>query len=1241
MKPPKSWLEEYASNNGNQNNDSKAKNNALGGNMDNSHRHYMARKINLQRNQFGLLLPPDPRNYREDDDKDDTEEQQEHDENLSTPRNRKHMGVDHGCQNVIAQSQDMTSVLSRLKMKHKRSGSEQKLSSRKKKKQRIKDSNEEDGKEKMHQLKSSLLTPTWQSVSTASDVNPRDSESLNTPTKSVLQLKRERKDLFFLGITVLVNGYTNPSSDTIMRIMHKHGGDLEKYETSRVTHIVAESLSTAKAKIYKKQKRPIPVVKPHWVVDCVTAGRLLPHADYLLEEVRDESVGASVKVFFKGSLSATGNVKIVLKDKYVRRSETHDNRATTTNSPLRERGVQVQMGASPFSATFASPPHTPLLNENCLEPITVYQQEDDNDSSSNSASGVQSPRNSHLFGSQSPQSPVNPLMTQHFDESIRKLQSRIIGTSIIPVDSKNNQNTSEQLSRIKQVKNVQSPTTDYGKSPSIVATLTTSNNKKSSSPRTMHRSIGGAKTVGTDPNFLESYFNNSRLSFIGSFKQRLGKSNQCASIIAKNKGTKRSVFHVDMDCFFAAIAIRNLPQYKDTPVAVGHAWRSDPNGVRGDSAPLHKSEKKSSCELSTCNYIARKFGVKKGMFLHRARQLCPELVVLPYFYDDYEDASRKVGDILHSYVDEYQGAIEQVSCDEAYLEFNFGNVEQDTGNQADNSAKEVQANELARLIGDKIRKDILGATECSASVGIGPNKLLAKLATNNAKNLGGDGLAIAGDWKIFLKEVKLKEIPGVGYKMDRKLQAHNLTFVQDVWDMSKGELSNILGAGTGAKLFKYCHGEDDRPVKPAERKTIGAECNYGVRFDGSYGVDYMMTGLAKEVEKRMANVGVFGSHLTVKVKERQDGAGAPGKFNGHGKCNDHSKSCNLPGHYATRDSTVIASEAMKLYSEMGIDKDVVRGIGIVISKLDSEDGQHCSTAGISTWFKTGVNQFEDSKKADVRKQKYLLSAVKDGGIEGGSKIDSKCSKIRRVDDCSEKEVSPFNPQHTNVGEFWPPTTSKNNVKGKHVPAISNTKHRSRRVVTSDGKYRQFDVKCMLKLASIKSGEKKLSYDGEQVSLTQLDSLPLEIQLQVANNDDITMRVLPRKSCSAKLRDIRTEEVEIIELDEDSDETSSNQYAKNSKFKDVVCETDEVDDLLFLRDWMDGQESHTMEDVGKMKDFLCICVSEKRLDDVVTYLRLIRGRQDEWGEYYQELFAAVEMTTFREQGRTLDRDGLGL
>jgi DNA repair protein REV1 len=109
-----------------------------------------------------------------------------------------------------------------------------------------------------------------------------------------------RPDLFFTGVVVLVNGHTNPDATTLMRLLHKHGGDLEKYETRRVTHIIAERLSTAKANIYKSQKNPTPVVRPEWITDSVENGLLLPFGDYLLEDVMGAKTPGtkSLKTFF-------------------------------------------------------------------------------------------------------------------------------------------------------------------------------------------------------------------------------------------------------------------------------------------------------------------------------------------------------------------------------------------------------------------------------------------------------------------------------------------------------------------------------------------------------------------------------------------------------------------------------------------------------------------------------------------------------------------------------------------------------------------------------------------------------------------------------------------------------------------------------------------------------------------------------------------------------------------------------
>ena len=119
--------------------------------------------------------------------------------------------------------------------------------------------------------------------------------------------KPRRPDLFFSGIVVLVNGHTDPDATTLMRLLHKHGGDLEKYETHRVTHIIAERLSSAKANIYKKQQKPTPVCRPEWITESVKKGQLLPFGDYLLQDVMEAKAPGtkSLKYFFGAGASTT------------------------------------------------------------------------------------------------------------------------------------------------------------------------------------------------------------------------------------------------------------------------------------------------------------------------------------------------------------------------------------------------------------------------------------------------------------------------------------------------------------------------------------------------------------------------------------------------------------------------------------------------------------------------------------------------------------------------------------------------------------------------------------------------------------------------------------------------------------------------------------------------------------------------------------------------------------------------
>ena len=156
------------------------------------------------------------------------------------------------------------------------------------------------------QSKQSASTPLsgTSAVATMAD-SPTDETDASSLLLANAQTSSERKsnhraDLFFTGVVVLVNGHTSPDTTTLMRLLHKHGGDLEKYETRRVTHIIAEQLSAAKANIYKRQKKPTPVVRPSWITDSVDLGKLLPYGDYLLNDVRDgDAAGTkSMKSFF-------------------------------------------------------------------------------------------------------------------------------------------------------------------------------------------------------------------------------------------------------------------------------------------------------------------------------------------------------------------------------------------------------------------------------------------------------------------------------------------------------------------------------------------------------------------------------------------------------------------------------------------------------------------------------------------------------------------------------------------------------------------------------------------------------------------------------------------------------------------------------------------------------------------------------------------------------------------------------
>jgi DNA polymerase-4 len=241
----------------------------------------------------------------------------------------------------------------------------------------------------------------------------------------------------------------------------------------------------------------------------------------------------------------------------------------------------------------------------------------------------------------------------------------------------------------------------------------------------------------------------------------------------------RKIIHVDMDCFYAQVEMRDRPELTNLPLAIG-------------GAPGTRSV------LCTSNYVARKFGVKSAMPSDFAIRLCPQLVILPPNFSKYEKASEIIQNIFLKYSDK----VETVSLDEAYLDV----------------SDSVNATE----IGKKIQVEILMATGLTASVGIAPNKFLAKVASD-WKKPNGFFVIKPHEVENFVKDLPVKCIPGVGKKGLQHLESLGIKTCNDIRRYPPEVLALSFGKFS-LDLFYYSKGIDDRIVQSEwERKSLSVE----------------------------------------------------------------------------------------------------------------------------------------------------------------------------------------------------------------------------------------------------------------------------------------------------------------------------------------------------------------------------------------------------------------------------------
>lgn len=282
--------------------------------------------------------------------------------------------------------------------------------------------------------------------------------------------------------------------------------------------------------------------------------------------------------------------------------------------------------------------------------------------------------------------------------------------------------------------------------------------------------------------------------------------------------TQRKIIHIDMDCFYAAVEMRDDPSLKGKPLAVGGA--SDRRGV-----------------ISTCNYEARAFGVHSAMATAYALKLCPALTVVSGRMSHYQEISRQIRAIFERYTD----IIEPLSLDEAFLDVTDSELFQGS----------------ATRIAEDIRRAISTELDLTASAGVAPNKFLAKICSDENKP---DGICVVTPDQVeeFAAQLSVKKIPGVGKVTVARLEKHGIVTCADVLALSKETL--ILKFGSlGELLLRRAKGIDNRPLTTSwVRKSLSVEHTYATDIeliDGALAaVDKLFDELDRRLEKHQDRV---------------------------------------------------------------------------------------------------------------------------------------------------------------------------------------------------------------------------------------------------------------------------------------------------------------------------------------------------------------------------------------------------
>ncbi|KAL3677374.1 hypothetical protein R1sor_027322 [Riccia sorocarpa] len=668
--------------------------------------------------------------------------------------------------------------------------------------------------------------------------------------------------LIFQGVSIFVDGFTIPTHQELRLIMMNNGGVFENYFSRQtVTHIICSTLPDNKIMNPRMLSRGLPIVKPEWIVESMKAKKLLPWENFQLERLAyahpgQQTIAARFAAFKDVSLG--------------RKADVAEGQEATNQLSVRE----LEAGVTGSGGVY--PELTVAVNE-----------QGDRELLKEDASG--------LLQEGTKDKPQ--LLLENTGQSARPDQVTSAGTEVKNSGENLDVGNAAHVTHVEELHPARSAEAN-----AVPGELVN---------RPFRSSL-------TDAHFVENFFKRSRLHFIGTWRTRyqslassFGKDGALKSkdremMEASTEG-KPMIIHLDMDCFFVSVVVRNRPDLVNKPVAV-----------------CHSDSDKGTAEISSANYPARSYGIKAGMFVRSAKALCPDLKIVSYDFAGYEEVADKVYNILHHHCSK----VEAVSCDEAYLD--------------------VSGHPDPVDLASRIRQEIFAATRCTASAGIAENLLLARLATKRAKPNGQYHLK-SNEVRQFMAALPVEELPGVGWALQEKLHSLKLFTCSDLLCLSKDTLQKQFGTKTGNMLWSFAQGIDDREVQLVqERKSVGAEVNWGVRFESADDAQNFLVNLSNEVAARLQSAGTCGRTITLKIKKRKENAGEPPKYLGHGLCDNLSRSETLG--FSTSSADVLLRIGRQLYASLHIEPEDVRGMGLQVSRLESKNaGSEKKNPALDSW----------------------------------------------------------------------------------------------------------------------------------------------------------------------------------------------------------------------------------------------------------------------------------------------------